>query len=200
MSKRVHARSRQVMRQTQQKWIELALATAGIVMFSALLAVHAAQASPEAPPLPAAKAQLQAREQQEMADARAHARPKVAGVRPAAQAAPAREAGISEMHQGPFSGTVFAVRNFWQGPVGANWLLVYAGATRNADGSTAAGALRVYTEAPTPDGGFSIHLVGVFTAARGDALTISAANGTVLTLRSDMGATLTFNLATTSFM
>jgi hypothetical protein len=199
MSKRTRIRTHKRAPAIQGNRLGLFVAVTAMVLFSALVVGHAAQASAGTPPLPAAKAQIEAQEQQQIAAAQVHAPAKVAAQAPAAQAAPARQAGIVDMHQGPFAATVFTVRNFWQGPVGANWLLVYAGATRNPDGSTGAGAVRVYTESATSTGDYALHLLGTYAAPRGGPLTITAVSGNLMTLRAATGATLVFNLATTSY-
>ncbi|HLG76856.1 MAG TPA: hypothetical protein VKX46_10600, partial [Ktedonobacteraceae bacterium] len=132
----------------------------------------------------------------------AHPRPKQppSSQAPAAQSAPQRQAGIVAMHQGPFAASQFTVRNFWQGPVGPNWELVYSGARKNADGSVGPGALRVYTETPDATGGFKIDAVGTFVApGNQSALLITSYNGTILQLRTDTGKTLSFNLLTNQY-
>jgi len=150
---------------------------------------------------PAAKAQEWQRLQQEMAAARAHARPKPAPQAPSHQPDSARHAGIdNDMHQGPFSATAFTVRNFWQGPVGLDWVLVYAGAKREAANDTAQGALRLYNEPTDADGVYHLVPVGTYLAPNGDgALTVTAANGDVLQLRTEGGGVLSFNLQTRQY-
>ena len=44
-----------------------------------------------------------------------------------------------------FTGASFRVSNFWQGPVGGKWLLVWAGVPLGADGSYSTGGIRVYS-------------------------------------------------------
>ena len=145
---------------------------------------------------PAAKARLAAQQQQALALARSHPRPKLpaAGLAPASQPPPRPPAGIVAMQQGPFPATTFTVRDVWQGPVGADWVLAYAGATPGSSGGPPTrGALRLYGE--TAD----LHLVpiGTFPAAAGTGpLTITGATGTLLRLRTDSGTTLSFNLGT----
>jgi len=151
---------------------------------------------------PAAKAQELGRLQQEMDAARAHPRPKpVAPVPPPHQPDPARTAGIdNDMHQGPFPATEFTVRNFWQGPVGPAWMLVYAGATRDAAGTTVQGSLRLYNEPIDANGDYHLVPIGTYAAPNGaGALTMTAATGDVLSLRTDGGSTLSFNLQTLQF-
>ncbi len=71
---------------------------------------------------------------QKLIDAgRAHLRPKPTPQTPPPQAAPTLQAGIADMHQGPF-GSLFGVENFWQGPVGSKWELVYAGGKKSPEG------------------------------------------------------------------
>lgn len=89
----------------------------------------------------------------------------------------------------------FTVRNFWQGPVGSNWELVYAGAKVNPDSSAGPGALRLYTEVANADGGFDIHYLGTYVVPNSSgALTIIAVNGYIMQLHTDAGRQLTFNL------
>lgn len=145
---------------------------------------------------PASKAQIYQQQQQALAQARANPRPKLpsAGVANAPLPSPQRQAGIVSMHQGPFPPSTFVVRNFWQGPVGSEWVLAYAGATQESpDRPPQLGAVRLYSESAS----MQLSEIGVFPAAPGTApLTITAANGDVLQLRSDSGATLSFNLQT----
>jgi hypothetical protein len=153
---------------------------------------------------PAAKAQLWDRMQQEMAAARVNPRPKLA--LQAAQPPPhtpdqPRQAGIDNgMHQGPFSATEFTVRNFWQGPVGTGWVLVYAGATTGIDGNAAQGALRLYSEPTDTYGDYQLVPLGIYPAPTGDAdLTITGVSGAVLSLSTASGRTLSFNLLTDQY-
>lgn len=118
----------------------------------------------------------------------------------AIQPAPTRQAGIVNMQQGPFLPSVFTVRNFWQGPVGSDWVLAYAGAKPNADGTAGQGGIVLYTETVNQSGGFDMHPLGTFLAPAGcPALTITAIEGNLMTVRSISGRTLTFNLQTHQF-
>jgi hypothetical protein len=117
--------------------------------------------------------------------ARARRAPKVDAPPPAAPL-PARRPGIVDMHQGPFAGAAFAVRNVWQGEVGGRWLLVYAGGPRGEDGWVAGGGLRVY------DG--DLNELAELAAGR-DALTIVRVTPRgVVKLRTDRGRRLSFDL------
>ncbi|MEO7020382.1 MAG: hypothetical protein ABI234_09560 [Ktedonobacteraceae bacterium] len=117
-----------------------------------------------------------------------------------AQPAPDRRAGIINMHQGPFLTSTFTVRNFWQGQVGNDWVLVYSGAKTKSDGKAGSGGLVLYTETANAQGGFDLHPLGTFLAPNGTtALTIAAANGNRLQLSSASGANLTFDLVTHQF-
>lgn len=102
------------------------------------------------------------------------------------------------MHQGPFSATQFTVRNFWQGPLGPNWVLVYAGAQRGGASSAAVhGALRLYNEPTDSYGDYHLRLIGTYLAPNNaSALTITAVHADVLSLRTAAGITLSFNLQT----
>jgi len=114
--------------------------------------------------------------------------------------APTRQAGIVDMQQGPFLPSVFTVRNFWQGPVGSDWILAYAGAKPNADGTAGQGGIALYTETVNQFGGFDMHPLGIFLAPAGcPALTITAIQGNLMTVRPVSGRTLTFNLQTHQF-
>lgn len=154
---------------------------------------------------PPAKAQAWQREQAEIAAARAHPRPKPASPQNAApphQPDPTPAAGIDNaMHQGPFPAMTFLVRNFWQGPVGPDWLLAYAGATRvPADGSVQQGGLRLYREARDANGDLELQEIGAFPAPGAvGAVTITAAGGDVLQLRTDSGGVLSFDLRTRQY-
>jgi len=119
---------------------------------------------------------------------------------PTAQPEPTRQAGISNVRQGPFSTSIFTVRNFWQGLVGNTWLLAYAGAKTNPDGILGQGGIMLYQEISNHTGGFTLQQVGMFLATRPcTALTITAAQGELLTLRSASGTSLIFNLQTHRF-
>lgn len=116
------------------------------------------------------------------------------------QNAPMRQTGILDMQQGPFLTSTFTVRNFWQGPVGNAWVLAYAGATLNSNGSEALGGIALYTETANAQGGFDLHPLGTFLAPNGTtALTITEANDNLLQLSSESGANLTFDLAAHQF-
>ncbi len=145
---------------------------------------------------PAAKARLYDQEQQAVAQARANLRPKLpaAGGAPAVQAAPARQAGVIAMRQGPFPRSTFDVRDVWQGPVGSDWILAYAGAAPEVPGAPPTrGALRLYRESAD----MHLTLLGTFPAAEGTGpLTVTAESGEVLRLRTDSGTTLSFDLRT----
>jgi len=126
------------------------------------------------------------------------ASPKPTGTNqmPTAQPVPTRQAGIVAMHQGPFLSSIFRVQNFYQGPVGSDWVLVYAGSKTNPDGSSGQGGVVLYTETINQQGGFDRHPLGTFLAPNSTALTSTAANGNLLTLRSTSGQVLTFDLST----
>ncbi len=182
------------------------LAAIAILALVASAGVAFAVAGPgETAGWPAAKAQAWQQGKAEMAAARAHPRPKPAN--PQAEAPPHRPdptplAGIqNDMHEGPFSLTEFRVLNFWQGPVGADWILVYAGARRGPVGSTAQqGAIRLYSEPRDVNGDVQLIEIGTYLAPSAvSTLTITAVKGTVMELHSDGGAVLSFDLRTHQF-
>ena len=115
---------------------------------------------------------------------------------PTAQPVPTRQTEIVAMHQGPFLSSIFRVQNFYQGPVGSNWVLVYAGSKTNPNGSSGQGGVVLYTETINQQGGFDLHPQGTFLASDSTTLTTIAANGNLLTLRSTSGQVLTFDLLT----
>jgi hypothetical protein len=112
---------------------------------------------------------------------------------PPPQPAPQRQAGITDMHEGPFPASEFIVRNFWEGPVGSNWELVYSGALMSPTAQNPGpGALRIYTK--------TVDYIGTYVAPNNQSpLTITAVNGTLMQLRTDTGQTLTFNLQTNQY-
>ena len=119
---------------------------------------------------------------------------------PAVQPTPARQSGISNMRQGPFPRATFTVQNFWQGPIGNDWVLAYSGAKAKADGTPGQGGIVLYTETINKSGGVDLHPLGMFLAPNGTTvLTITAANGNQLQLSSTAGQQLTFNLTTHQF-
>jgi hypothetical protein len=92
------------------------------------------------------------------------------------------------------------VRNFWQGPVGSDWVLAYAGTKPNADGTAGQGGIVLYTETVNSFGGFDLHPLGTFLApARCSTLTIIAIQGDLMIVRPAVGRPLTFNLLTHQF-
>jgi hypothetical protein len=140
--------------------------------------------------------------QQLLKDGRAHphAKPTNQNQAPAVQPAPARQEGIADLGQGPFPHSAFAVDNFWQGPVDSDWVLAYAGAKSNADGTAGVGGIVLYTETVNNLGGFDLHPLGTFLAPNGtSALTITARQGNLLLLHSKVGQQLAFNLVSHQF-
>lgn len=140
--------------------------------------------------------------QQRLKNARAHPRPKPStqNQAPPVQPAPTRQAGILPLGQGPFPNSSFTVHNFWQGPVGSDWVLAYAGAKTNPDGTPGVGGIVLYTETINNQGGFDLHPLGTLLAPKGTtALVITAQQGNLLLLRSVTGQQLAFNLISHQF-
>ncbi len=140
--------------------------------------------------------------QQLINNGRAHTRPKPSNQNqaPPVQPAPTRQAGIVALGQGPFAQSSFAVHNFWQGPVGSDWVLAYAGVKMNPDGTTGLGGIVLYTETVNNQGGFDLHPLGTFLAPKGTtALVITAQQGNLLLLRSVTGQQWAFNLISHQF-
>ena len=109
---------------------------------------------------------------------------------PPAQPTPPRQAGIIIAPQTPFSPAIFTARNAWQGPVGSQWVMAYAGAQTNPDGTPGRGGLLLYTV-----GDFALEYVGTFLAPAGTTtLTIIQLQGDLLRLQAASGQRLTFNL------
>lgn len=132
--------------------------------------------------------------------AQAHPHAKTGIQVPAAQPAPTQQAGIINMQQGPFSPSVFTVRNVWQGPADSSWILAYAGAKTNVNGTSGQGGIALYTETTGTSGGSHLQPLGTFYAPAGTtALTITEEQGNWLQVRTDSGARLTFNLQTHQF-
>lgn len=85
-----------------------------------------------------------------------------------------------------FAATGFSANSLYQGPVGASWVYLYAGAQQGH------GALRLYDSHQA--------LLGVYTAPGAPQwVKIRGVAGAVVTLDTDTGATLTFNLATRAY-
>lgn len=145
----------------------------------------------------AAKARIDDQQQQALAEARAHPQPKLPRAVEAAAVTPtARQAGVLAIRQGPFPPATFLVRNVWQGPLGSEWLLAYAGAEPATAGAVARGAIRLYSESED----LRLTLLGTFSAPNGTGpVSIVANNGDALQLRADDGAALTFDLSTRQF-
>ena len=116
------------------------------------------------------------------------------------------QAGLEQDGQAPFSPMVFVVKDSWKGPVESptQWLLVFAGATRDvhAEGGAAGpAALRVYRITTTSAGVLDTFvLIGnLLSPTTSGPLTITAVNGTVLDLQTEGGESLTFDLLTQQF-
>jgi hypothetical protein len=107
------------------------------------------------------------------------------------------QAGITQTHEGPFPPSFFLVQSLWQGPLGNNWVLAYAGAKPASDSAPQQGGILLYTAPKNAPMGSDLHLVGMFLApGQITSLSILSANGNLLQLRSDSGGMLTFDLQT----
>jgi hypothetical protein len=168
-----------------------------------LLGVASAAQSSGGPDVALAQKQKQQILLQQIGNRPAHPQPKKVDPNahaPAVQPAPARQAGISNAGQGPFSPAVFTMRNSWQGPVGKDWVFAYAGAKTRVDGTPGQGSIVLYTQTANAFGGYDFHPLGIFVAPSGTtALTIIEVNGTWAKVHSDTGQTLIFNLLTHQF-
>ncbi len=188
--------NRRSRRQIGKKWAVAAI----IVVLLALIGVgtvHAIQLTQQTggsgyPGYPAAETKLLVRLDQEMTEAEKHGPPKQPDYVPTTQPTMKPMAEIVMTHEGPFPSSQFVVHNGWQGSVGSTWVLVYAGASVNPDGSTGQGALRLYTE--------NLHLIGSYAAPDGtSALTITAVNDDLMHLHTDTGRNLIFDLQTDQY-
>lgn len=155
------------------------------------------------PDYPPAKATMFAREQQQIATARAHPRPKPSYIPPptiSPQLIPTLvptliQATAGHSVQGPGSASVFVAKSFWVGPVGPVWLDVWAGSVGNRGLATlGSSALYVDITAATGDGGCSLGIIEAPSKV-GPLRITSVANG-IVHLRSDGGNTLAFDLRT----
>ncbi len=168
---------------------------------AALLVTLTGTAVGSAGPYSGAKLALITAEQNMLAkeQAKHHVKPSYsAGLKAATaagQAAQQRSAGITNIHEGPFSAASFEVRDMYQGPVDGTWVLAYAGATSNpATAKITGGALSLYAE---PEIGGPMTALGTFAAPAGTGpLTVTAASGGLLILRTSQGQQLTFSLVT----
>ena len=107
------------------------------------------------------------------------------------QPTPTYPTGIFQTHQSPVGNSIFSVRTEYEGPLGSQWVFVFAGTAWTDFPNTGNGALMVYITG-------SGH--STFDAPdHSDWLTITAINGTVLQLQSDKSTSLTFDLATNTF-
>lgn len=178
------------------KWLAIPFICCAVFLFAGV--VNAAQTSNPSPQW----AQKQQVLQQQLNAGRAHAQPKSGShlKSPAIQAAPVRQAGISNVGQGPFPPSVFTMRNSWQGPVGNDWVFAYAGAKTRADGTPGQGSIVLYTQTVNAYGGLDFHPLGTFAApGTATALTIVAVDGALVKVHSDTGQNFTFNLQTHQF-
>jgi hypothetical protein len=183
---------------SNMRW--LLVASGCFVAFICMLGVaNAAQNNGSAAPTLAQKMQGA---QQMLIDGRAHTHTKPVNQNqaPAVQPTPVRQVGILNIGQGPFPQSTFAVYNFWQGPVGNDWVLAYAGVKMNANGTAGLGGIVLYTETVNDQGGVDLHPLGTFLAPNGTtALTITARQGNLLLLHSKVGQQLAFNLVSHQF-
>ena len=100
---------------------------------------------------------------------------------------------IFQTHQGPLPNSQFSVNNAYVGPVGSQWVIVYAGTLWTSYPSTGIGALAIYDQA-------TLKPIATVKATDGaSSLTLISAQGTLLTVKTNTGATLTFNLTTDAF-
>ncbi|HLJ81356.1 MAG TPA: hypothetical protein VKT52_07725 [Ktedonobacterales bacterium] len=110
---------------------------------------------------------------------------------PSTQPTPTYPTGIFQTHQSPVGNSIFSVMTEYEGPLGSQWVFVYAGTAWTDFPNTGNGALMVYIT----NKGHS-----TFDAPDGSSwLNITAINGTVLQLQSDKSKSLTFDLATDTF-
>lgn len=181
------------------QWLILPAVCFGVLLLGAgVMSAHATP-TPTTSPLAAHKQQV-LQQQHNAGMAHRGSKTGAAAHGPAVQPSPARQAGISNVGQGPFSPAVFTMRNSWQGPVGKDWMFAYAGAKPNAGHASELGSIALYTQTVNAYGGFDFHPVGTFSAPTGTTpLTIVSVKGTLLQLHSDTGQTLTFNLQTHQF-
>lgn len=130
--------------------------------------------------------------QQQIDEGRKHLQPKTGPDTqvPTVQPPMPHQAGIINERQTPFSPAVFTARNAWQGPVGSEWIVAYAGAQTNPNGTQGRGGLVLYTA-----GDFALSYLGTFLAPAGTpALTIIKVQGDVLLLQAASRQALAFNL------
>ncbi|GHO87887.1 hypothetical protein [Dictyobacter formicarum] len=190
-------RAPQIHSRSKIKWV--AICAISVVAFICFIGIASAAQMSGGP----GAARIKEQNVQKLIDAgRAHMHQKGGSQNqaPAAQPAPTRQAGIVSMRQGPFPASVFTVRNMWQGPVGSDWVLAYAGAKTNPDSTPGTGGIVLYTETVNAQGAFDLHPLKTFLAPNGTTtLTITATNGNLLLLRSQNGTQLTFNLVTHQF-
>lgn len=182
---------------SNMRW--LFVASCCFIVFICTLGIANAKSSSGAPLTLTQKLQSA---QQMLADGRAHthAKPINQSQAPIVQPTPVRHAGIIQMGQGPFPSSTFAVDNFWQGPVGSDWVLAYAGTKMNANGTAGPGGIVLYTETVNNQGGVDLHPLGTFLAPNGTtALTITAQEGKLLLLRNKAGQQVRFNLTSHQF-
>lgn len=143
-------------------------------------------------PVLSAAAQKQQALQQQIDAGRAHSQPETGPTMPVPTDQPTQppQAGIINAPQTPFSPAVFQARNAWQGLVGSEWVIAYAGAQTNPDGTLGRGGLMLYRV-----GDFALEYVGTFLAPAGTtALTIIQEQGDLLQLEAGSGQMMTFNL------
>lgn len=154
------------------------------------------------PDYPPAKATVFAREQQQIATARAHPRPKPSYI-PTPPTIPPQliptlaptliQSTAGHSVQGPGSASIFVAKSFWRGPVGPVWMGVWAGSEGSRGLATLGpSALYIVIMTATADGGCSL---GDFVAPTDvGPLRITSVSDGVVHLRSDDGHTFAFDL------
>jgi hypothetical protein len=104
--------------------------------------------------------------------------------------------GILDTQEGPFSASSFLVQNAWQGPVGGNWVAVYAGEIlKGQDVASGQPGLYVYVYKSNWDGAAISNTYYPLPAAVGSASEIVSASNGVLSISSSDGTSNTFDIA-----
>ncbi|HEX3614160.1 MAG TPA: hypothetical protein VHU88_20920 [Sporichthyaceae bacterium] len=109
--------------------------------------------------------------------------------------------GILDTQEGPFSASNFLVQNEWQGPVGGNWVAVYAGEIMRGEQDPTKGqpGLYVYVYKSPGTGTPTSHTYQQAPGAEGDTAKILSESNGALTIQTSGGRQSKFDPATEKF-
>lgn len=194
MKQRIPASSTR--RQVKSRLSVLVISTTGLLASLFLIGLLSAQAT-SGPSLLQQKQQILQQQQKDIATARARIGPFTRKPAPSTLTPEPLHPGIIQTHQGPFPPSFFLVQSLWQGPIGKDWVLAFAGGKPGSNGTVQQGAMLLYTVIRDQRGFSTITLIGMFPAPNtSTSLHIVSVQGHLLQLQSESGVQSTFDLQT----